>query len=494
MSESIVMNCSSFLTRVAIARKGKVEYLFVERQGQGAPTGNIYKGKICNILKGLNAAFVNIGESRNGFLPLEAHDDLYIFEETEDSAPREPLTRPTWRIGEEVLVQLTKPASESKGAKLTTDVSIPGALLVLLPVSPKRGISRRIEEPAERRRLHDAMEGAIPKGMGYIVRTAARGKKAEQLVREARYLLNQWSRVQRQAHRGKAPLLLWEELPMPMRTVRDYATDATTEIILDDEVVTKKLRVFCRTVFPDLLPKVRFWNQKTPVFSHHHIDHQVDELLAERVALPSGGYLIFEESETLSAIDVNTGGSERRSIQETIFHTNMEAAREIPRQIRIRNLAGLVVIDLIDMRNESQRRKVFDMLDKNIEEDKARIKILSISKLGLVEMSRERIEPSLRQLILEKCPCCGGSGRVKSLELIAMDMRNEFYRQVRSNPHKRFVARVSKDLFEFITSNRILQFGFLERRRTQVQPSATLKREEYEIVEPNAPVPAKSSG
>ncbi|MCM8770088.1 MAG: ribonuclease E/G, partial [Candidatus Omnitrophica bacterium] len=306
------------------------------------------------------------------------------------------------------------------------------------------------------------------------IRTAAEGKTVDQLKKDVKVLLETWSSIRNRASRSQAPRLLWEELDLASSILRDYAGEKTTKIITDNDRCYKKLRQYLRIFIPELLPCLTFHRSRLPLFTQLKLEEQIRSFLQPRVDLPSGGYMFFEESETLNSIDINTGGSVKRNLEETIFNTNGEAAREIPRQISVRNLSGLIVIDFIDMRSESHRRQIFQILEKALEEDKARTKILHISKLGLVEMSREKVGLSLRQILLENCPHCGGTGRIKSSALAAIELKEKLLTGLVSEPRKKFTVTLSQKLAQFIQENHVLELGFMERKKImfKVLPTA----------------------
>ena len=476
----VLVSWEPFLTQIAFLKEGRVEHFFVERPHQKSEVGNIYKGRVVKVLKGLQAAFVDIGTSRNGFLPFEEQEEWFPLEGAEEeqcSRARKPLA-----VGEECVVQVTKPGFEHKGVKLTAQVSLPGRLLVLLPFSSRRGVSRRIESAAERQRLAEILGEVVPSSMGFIVRTACSGKKKDEIQREARFLISSAEKIKRLARRLPPGSLLREEDDLPAVVLRDYVTEDVREILVDSERVFRQMRVYARAFMPEVLGRIRLVRDRTPLLERYGVTKQIVGFLDERVPLPSGGYLLIEEGNHLMAIDVNTGGSQRKSLSDTIFHTNLEAAQEIPRQIRVRNLSGLIVIDFIDMKDAGQRRQVFETLEKAMESDKARTKTLHISKLGLVEMSREKFGLSLVRELMSPCACCGGTGRTKSVELAAIEAKNALVAKMQKSPSARMTVRLSKDLREFCEAQNVFRLSFLERRRVAFQTVASFQPCEFEIV------------
>jgi len=480
----ILIDCNTLIDRVVILKNEDIEHLFIERRNFSTNVGNIYKGKITKILSGINAAFVDLGEEKKGFLPVEEFEESYIEETVEEKKVNIYSKNLSYKIGEEVLVQAVKPSFEEKGVKLTTQISIPGRYLVIVPFSYKRGISKKIENTYIKKHLFQILETIIPKNLGFIIRTASQTAKEKYILKEAKYLLNQWSKIYRKTKKFPAPIKVWEELPLPLRIVRDYLSENIEEILVNEETSFKKLRFYAKSFVPEILSKINYYSEKTPIFVKFKIEEKIKKFLENRVELPSGGDIFIEEGETLTAVDVNTGKSRKETIEETIFSTNLEAAEEIPKQIRVRNLSGLIIIDFIDMKKESQRKKILDVLWKNLEDDKARIKILSISKLGLVEMSRERIGHSLSQVLMEKCEKCSGTGKVEKIEWISIELKNQLFSKLKEFPNKKIVVILSEELFEFLKRNQILKLNFSERKKVEFHLSNSLEKGKFEVIVP----------
>jgi len=480
-TEKILVNCENNITRLVLIKNKKIEYLFVDKNENAPVVGNIYKGKITRIIAGLNAVFVDIGEIKNGFLPLESPAEIYVDEILWEKNSNIINKFPSYKIGEEIIVQVTKPGTEIKGVKLTTHISLPGRLMVLLPFSSQQSVSRKIRSIKEKKRLLRIFEKIIPKNMGFIIRTACEEQAESLILKEAKFLINLWSRIRRKTKRVTSPAILWEEIKLPEKFLRDYAGKNIEEILIDNDKNFKKTRMYTKSFIPEILPKIKLYRKKIPLFINFQAEEQIKKFLKNRIKLPSRGHIIIEEGETLTAIDVNTGSSEKRNAKETIFNTNMEAAKEIPRQIRVRNLSGLIIIDFIDMKDEKQRKKIFEVLDKYIEQDKARIKILSISKLGLAEMSREKVEMSLNQILMEKCEHCGGAGRVESMETLAIELKNQIFLELANDHNGKLKITLNEELFNFVKSVIFLNLNFRNRRRVFFKPSSNLEREEFHI-------------
>ena len=475
----ILISNETFLNRVAIVSENQIEYLFVNRPDLFTGVGNIYKGSIEKIIHGLNAAFINIGGPRNGFLPFNKEECIYLEGEHLGKTDKVPIHKHT--KGEEILVQISKPMTDDKGMKLTTHLSIPGRFLVLLPQSPLRTISKKITDKTERERLVSAVTKRIKNNdIGFIIRTAAEGQNEKYILREVKILLSFWNKIKRFAKVKPSPSILWEDLPLYTKIIRDFANKNYTEIIVDDAKTYKEVKKYVSIFLPELNGKVKFYNESTPIFTKYCIEKKIENSLSNKVFLPSGGYLLIEEGETLNAIDVNTGSSDRNNIRATIFNTNIEAAREIPRQIRIRNLSGLIIVDFIDMCQEKQRKKVFNEFNANLDIDKAQINILSISKLGLVEMSREKTEYRLSDVFMDRCTCCKGNGVLRNIYIEALMLKNSILNQLSKNPKKKLSVEVSRDLFEFSKETLFLD-KLIKEKKIFLKENLFLENGQYKI-------------
>jgi len=475
----LLINRECFLTRTAIISDNHIEYLFVNRPDI-LSVGNIYKGKVERVITGLNAAFVNIGEGRNGFLPFEKEETIYQSYEVEEN-PLQRVKKP-YRVGEDIIVQITRPGTAEKGVKLTTRISLPGRFLILIPDSNLRSISKKITDRNERERLLTIANKRITGNTGFIIRTASEGKDERYIVREIKILLSIWNKINRYARVKRSPSLLWNEQPLYINVIRDYVTSEFKDIIVDDEKTYKEIKRFVNLFIPEMYGKVMLHkNEEGPLFMKYGVEKEIEGFLSDRVFLPSGGSLIIEEGETLTAIDVNTGSSEKRSFRDTIFITNMEAAEEIPRQIRGRNLAGLIVVDFIDMKDPKERSKVFRLLNKNLEMDKAKTSILSISKLGVVEMSREKTDFKLSDILMDICDKCKGRGYIKNIYYAALRFKNEVLTYVAKSPQGKITVEMSEVLYNFIYENRQL-YEMLRKYNINCRGSSILQPYEFKII------------
>ncbi len=438
MQREIFINVTQHEKRVAILENKRIEEFYVERPDiQKSLVGNIYKGRVDSVLPGMGAAFVNIGLGKNGFLYVTdvvagaaGYDKLC--EEgvaEEDAAPAEkgksfPPINELLKKSDEVLVQVVKEPIGTKGARLTTHVSIPGRFLVMMPFDNHIGLSKRIESRAERDRIRKIIEELkLPKEIGFIVRTAAQGATLRDFMRESRYLLNLWNHIKTRARRVKPPYLIHQEYDIILRVARDIFTNDVSRLDIDSKNEFRRISRFLRILAPHLRPRLRFYSERMPLFEKHDIEKQVEKIYDRIVQLKSGGYLIFDQTESLVAIDVNSGKFVgRRNLEETVFKTNLEAAEEVPRQLKLRDLGGIIIIDFIDMEYPEHRRNVFKTLERNLEDDKAKTKILNISSIGLVEMTRQRVRSSIESKNYQKCPYCNGRGIVKAIHTVSIEL------------------------------------------------------------------------
>ncbi|OGW75001.1 MAG: hypothetical protein A2Z72_00565 [Omnitrophica bacterium RBG_13_46_9] len=438
----ILISVEPYEKRVAIIRKGQLEEFHIERTDLPRLAGNIYKGVIESIVPGIGAAFVDIGTGKNGFLYImdmeKKAPKMFLEEDVVLLGDRPPLnssqgTAPSaasakspferFKKGQELLVQVVKEPIGTKGALITTDISLPGKYLVLMPFDDTIGISKRIEDRQERSKLKTTLEEAgLPPGMGCIARTQSAKATARQLKLEIRYLLNLWSRIRFRAEKSKAPSLAYEEYDLPLRVIRDYFDEDVEKILVDSKDEYRTISRFASSMQPRLRRKIFYYRGRTPLYEGYGVEERVEELFRRKVLLKCGGSILIEKTESLVAIDVNTGKfTGKRNPEETTFKTNMEAAVEIARQIMLRDLGGIIAIDFIDMNEKAHRRQVCEALENAFTRDKAKINILPISQIGLLEMTRQRIRKSPESVSFHECPYCNGMGRVKTPATIAIE-------------------------------------------------------------------------
>ncbi len=412
--------------RVAIVEGDTLVDFYVEVSTKEYLKGNIYKGVVSRIEPGIQAAFVNFGPKKDGFLPLREVNPEYLKGRKEGRRAR---IQDCLSKGQELIVQVEKDERDTKGASLTTYLSIPGRYIVLMPGREKVGISRKIEAREDRERLKELFESLkLPEHMGFIVRTAGIDRTADELSNDLKYLTKLWNKIQSESKKASAPSLIYKEQDIAVRTVRDYLTSDVAEVLVDDEEDMKKMKEFLRKTLPWRRTNIKIYKEKKPIFSRYNIEEQVARIYDRYVYLPSRGYLVIDTTEALTAVDVNSGRSRKEGdVEATALRTNLEAADEIARQLRLRDLGGLIAIDFIDMESSRNRREVEARLESALSSDKAHWDISGISKFGILEMTRERMRPPYFESINRKCEACGGAGVVRTDEMTAISALREIH-------------------------------------------------------------------
>jgi ribonuclease G len=454
VAREIVINSAPYETRVALLEKRRLIEIFIERSRDRGVAGNIYKGRVTRVLPGMQAAFVDIGLEKAAFLhasDLDAElDDEFLAEEgippaevspaAAEGAPSRP-PRPRVPIeerltkGQEILVQVAKQPIGSKGARVTGVISLPGRHLVFMPASNHIGVSRRIEDEAERARLKEIVSSERPPEGGFIVRTACEGLSKREVQGDIRFLLKLWNRILYKSERVGAPALLHYDMDLVLRTVRDLFTAETQRLVVDTPRDHQRILDFLDTVMPRLKARVELYEGPEPIADHFGIEAQITKALERKVWLKSGGYIVIDHTEALTVVDVNTGRFVGKKTQEeTVVRTNLEAATTIVQQLRLRNIGGLIVIDFIDMEDRANQREVFEALTDALKKDKARSKVLRISELGLIEMTRKRTRESLMQLLCAPCATCSGKAYTKSTATIGYEVLRRIQREAAVNP------------------------------------------------------------
>ena len=420
MSPEMVVNGSPRETRAALLENGVLQELFVERASRRGLAGNLYKGRVSRVLPGMQAAFIDIGLERTAFLHVS---DIVQPADAEGAgeAPRTDSIRELVGEGADILVQVLKDPLGTKGARLTTFVTIPSRYLVYMPYGHGVGVSARIENEAERQRLREAVHEWAPPGStgGYIVRTAAEGATGEALRADMLFLFKLWGLLSDKARSAAQGTLVHEDLPLPLRLMRDLVGEGVDRILVDHEGTCEQMREFAATFMPGLETRVERYTGNRPMFDLHGVEEEIQRSLDRKVPLKSGGYLIMDQTEALTTIDVNTGAYVgHRNLEETIYRTNLEAAVAIARQLRLRNLGGIIIIDFIDMEEEAHRKQVLQALEKALAKDHAKTHVSTVSQLGLVEMTRKRTRESLAHQLCMPCPSCEGRGFLKTPETV----------------------------------------------------------------------------
>jgi ribonuclease G len=432
MTEEILINVTPRETRAALVENGILQEVMIERASRRGLISNIYKGRVTRVLPGMQAAFVDVGLDRTAFL--HASDIARNPHEEAPDREGEPNIVDSVHEGSELLVQVLKDPIGSKGARLTTYVTIPSRFLVMMPHSSGIGVSARIEDPAERERLRSLVEAVSPQPStaGYIVRTAAEGASIEALRADMMFLEKLWVAIAETAKNARAGELVYEDLALPVRVLRDLLSPQIERVRVDSQAVFERMREFAQRFIPHMQPMIELYAEERPIFDLHGIEDEVERALKRKVPLKSGGYVIFDQTEAMTTIDVNTGAYVgRRNLEETIFRTNLEAAVAIARQLRLRNLGGIIIIDFIDMTEEEHRLQVLQALTARLAGDYAKTQIMNISPLGLVEMTRKRNRESLEHVLCQPCPSCEGRGFVKTAETVCYEIFREIVRQHR---------------------------------------------------------------
>jgi len=438
MESHIFINITFNETRMVITENGIPVELYLERKSHPRVVGNIYKGRVGKIIPGMQAAFVDLGLGKSGFISVEdVQEDSYFefFLEEEDPKTQKQklksLIQDMLREGQEVLVQCLKEFSGGKGAKLSTNIALPGKYLVLLGTTELIGISKRIEDGEEKKRLQDFIKAVKPKGLGFIARTASKGANRDEMEREMKYLIDVWEEIKKKTEDLQSPNLLYEEPSLHIRAVRDLLTDHVTKVIVDSPEAYEELKDYMKSNFPENRVQVHLYSDNTPLFTKYDLEPLIEKLLDNRVWLKSGGYLIIEEAEALTVIDINSGRYTKGYDQEeTIFNINMEAAREAAHQIRLRNLVGIVIIDFIDLKNRQKKEEIFNAFTGELKKDKARSVITNMSSFGVVQMTRQRLRESLLTSISEPCFYCEGNGYLKSIQTTSYEIIRELRRLI----------------------------------------------------------------
>ncbi|MFQ5680764.1 MAG: ribonuclease E/G [Candidatus Omnitrophota bacterium] len=436
MSKDILINIEPQEKRVAVLQDGVLTDFYIERPEHKSLVGNIYKGRIESIVKSIGAAFVDIGLSRKGFLYLSEAQDLEA--DLDNNGGSATNNQREFRAGQEILVQVVKEPFGNKGPRLTSHISIPGRYLVIMPQDAHRGISRRIEDDKERRRLRGLLkELKLPDNLGFIVRTVSQGRGSKELQRDAHFLLKLWRSILKASKRGAAPSLVYAEYDVVLRVVRDSFTEDVHKLIIDSKYEFKRVYRFVSTFLSHLKKKVEWYRGDDTLFGRRDVERQIEKIYAPRVFLKCGGHIVIEPTEGLVVVDVNSGRFKKKLRQEDMaVAVNTEAAAEIARQLRLRDLAGIIVVDFIDMAEDKHRRLILNKLKFALSFDHARTDVLGMSRVCVVEITRERTHRAVESISYETCPCCGGRGKVKSAATLAIAALKQLKQKLRGLPRQ----------------------------------------------------------
>jgi len=503
MSAELLVNVSPFETRIARIENGLVEEVYIERERERGLKGNIYKGRVQRVLPGIQAAFIDIGLNKSGFLYAgdialpedetledEPHEDEEHSDE-DDSIPEQPKRRnippinSLLREGQEIMVQVSKDPIASKGPRLTSLLSLAGRYLVYLPELHNIGIARRLEDPVERDRLRAIGEAIQPNNAGIIIRTVAEGHSQEELKADLDFLARLWRDIEKRGKTAEAPSSIHTELNLYLRVMRDYVDDDVTKIHIDSREAYQNMKKFSRSFMPDVAKRLYYYPGERPIFDVYGIEEELERALKRRVPLKSGGHIVIDQTEALIAIDVNSGSFVRsRSMEETGFKTNLEAVHEIVHQLRLRNLGGIIVVDFIDMQEEENKQRLLEVLDEALQRDKTKTNVVQFSSLGLVEMTRKRSRESLGRILMDECPRCESTGHTKSPTTICYQLFREVVAEARAYPCEKLLVIAHPKLIDVMLGEESEQVAQLEKflgKQIALKSDSQLDPEHFEV-------------
>ncbi len=482
MSEEILINVTPPETRVAVIENGVLQELIIERTRERGLVGNIYKGEVCRVLPGMQAAFVDIGLPKAAFIHISDLCAKDIEEKKSDQIEH------YLREGQQLVVQVVKDPLGSKGARLTTEISIPSRYQVYMPYANNSGVSQRIETDTERARLRVCLDGFRIENNcgGFIARTAAECVPEDVLIADMTFLLKLWESILKKIVLAKPKQFIHKDLPLSIRTLRDLYKESLDRVRVDSKETYNSLLEFAEVFVPEIVPVIEHYSGECPVFDIYSVEDEIKKALDRKVKLKSGGYLIFDQTEAMTTVDVNTGGYVGgRNLEETIFKTNLEAAQTIARQLRLRNLGGIIIIDFIDMKSEDHKKLVLQALERHLEKDRAKTKITEVSVLGLVEMTRKRTRESLQHILCEPCSACGGRGVLKTPESMCLEIFREIIREVRLYKVQTLLVLASNEVVEMLLDEEADMLAELEiflGVQIKFRVEAQYNQEQYDVV------------
>ncbi|AWB68802.1 ribonuclease G [Saccharobesus litoralis] len=487
MSAEILINVTPSETRVAIVENGSLQEVHIERQAKKGLVGNIYLGMVSRVLPGMQAAFIDIGLDKAAFLHAS---DITVSQEVQDESDLAP--KPVRDItelvkeGQKIMVQVVKDPLGTKGARLTTDITIPSRYLVFMPGANHVGVSQRIDGQEERERLKSITAEYCDEDASFIVRTAAEGAEENELRHDAKFLRRVWSKVSERKNRGKKHSCLYQDLNIACRVLRDLVGTEIERIRVDSRLTFDQLTEFTQEFIPELLNKLEYYPGERPIFDIFNVENDIQKALERKVELKSGGYLIIDQTEAMTTIDINTGAFVgHRNLEETIFNTNIEATQALARQLRLRNLGGIIIIDFIDMVDEDHKRRVLHSLEAALARDNAKYNINGFSALGLVEMTRKRTRESLEHILCSNCPSCHGRGTLKTVETVCYEILREIVRVNRAYDADKFVVYAAEQVAEYILSEESHALAELELfigKHVKIQAEAMYGQEQFDVV------------
>jgi ribonuclease G len=482
MSEEILINVTPPETRVAVVENGVVQEIIIERAERCGLVGNIYRGRICRVLPGMQAAFVEIGLDRAAFL--HASDIM-----TADGEVRSEHITSLVKEGDPILVQVVKDPLGTKGARLTTNISIASRYLVFMPRLGNTGVSQKIEDDDERKRLREVLQAYVDEHQGiggFIARTAAETVTDEDLCRDMAFLAKLWSGIRERAEAASEIGLIHDDLPLALRALRDLVTPEVERVRIDSRATVERARPFAAKYIPEIVDRIEYYGGERPLFDLYGVEDEIQKALQRKVQLKSGGHLVIDQTEAMTTIDVNTGAFVgHRNLEETIFKTNLEAAQAICRQLRLRNLGGIIIIDFIDMTDEEHKRQVLRALEKCLARDHAKTHITEVSALGLVEMTRKRTHESLEHILCEPCPCCSGRGSLKTAETTCYEIFREILRESRQFEVEQLLVLASQEVIDRLLDEESGHLAELEEfigKPIKLQAESLYTQEQYDVV------------
>ena len=488
MSSELLINVTPSESRVALIENGVLQEVQVERIGNLGIVGNIYLGKISRVLPGMQAAFVDIGLDKAAFLHASDIVNSASFEEGVDDQPVKKVQdiRELVKQGQYIMVQVVKDPLGTKGARLTTDITIPSRYLVFMPDATHVGVSQRIETEEERTRLKEIVSEYNDENGGFIVRTAAEGASEAELKHDAEFLKKLWRKIVSRRKKTSKAAILHEDLTLAFRTLRDYVGEDMERIRVDSKLTYQELKAFTEEFVPLLGRALEYYPGERPIFDLFDVETEIQKALHRKVELKSGGYLIIDQTEAMTTVDVNTGAFVgHRNLEETIFNTNVEATSAIARQLRLRNLGGIIIIDFIDMVSDEHKRRVLHSLETALAKDRAKANINGLSALGLVEMTRKRTRESLEHILCDVCPACSGRGSLKTVETVCYEILREIVRVNRAYDTDKFMVYASPAVSEALTNDEYHNLAELELfigKQVSIQTESLYSQEQFDVV------------
>ena len=485
MSGELLINVTPSETRVALIENGVLQEVHVEREAKRGLVGNIYLGKVIRVLPGMQAAFVDINLDKAAFLHASDINTSLILNDNKESE-QVPDIRSLVHEGQFIVVQVVKDPLGTKGARLTTDITIAARYLVLMPNASHAGISQRIEDVEERKRLRDIVEPYCDEEHGFIVRTAAEGAGDEELRHDAEFLRRVWAKVVERKKRKQTKVAIYQDLSLAFRVLRDFVGISLERIRVDSKLTFDQLGEFTQEFVPELTPVLEYYPGERPIFDLFDVENEIQRALHRKIELKSGGYLIIDQTEAMTTIDINTGAFVgHRNLEETIFNTNIEATQAVARQLRLRNLGGIIIIDFIDMLSDDHRRRVLHSLDMAMSKDKVKYSISGFSSLGLVEMTRKRTRESLEHILCGECPVCEGRGNLKTVETVCYEILREIVRVNRAYDTDKFIVYASPAVSESLLDDEYHNLAELEvfiGKQIKIQTESLYNQEQFDVV------------